>query len=196
MPAVAELFTAFADHIVVGIRRQRPGRDAQALFHFFEPGRHFGAAVAFDRIFAGPMREGSVRGAKAGGPVDQGGTAHRPALQDGDSAVLAHAADAFLVKAGVGFVFQQLEITTGLERAFFDQQHFVAGGAEDFGGGTAPGAAADDGDIRFQGQVVIQGGAIVGFPATGQAVAEQIGYGHRCALLFLSEDAILGDCPG
>src|SRR5690606_5298381 len=77
-------------------------------------------------------------------------------------------------------------IAAGLERAFFDQQHLVAGGAEDFSRRPATGAAADDRDVRFEGQVFGQLRAVVGFPAAGHAFAERIGYGHvRVLLLFL-----------
>ncbi|CRM74031.1 hypothetical protein [Pseudomonas sp. 22 E 5] len=65
VPAIAELFAAFADHIIVGIWWNGPGGDAQALFHLFEPWRHFGAAVAFDRVFTGPVGEGGVGCTKA-----------------------------------------------------------------------------------------------------------------------------------
>ena len=33
---------------------------------------------------------------------------------------------------------------------------------------------------------LVKGGAIVGFPATGHAIAEHIRYGHQLVLLFLS----------
>ncbi|MNY36744.1 hypothetical protein D3C86_1712520 [compost metagenome] len=156
MPAIAEFFAAFADHVIVGVGWHHPRRDAQALFHFFEPRRHFRRAVALDVVFLGPVFQGRFRGAETGGPVDQRGAAHRPALEDGDRAVLAHAADAFLIKAGVGLVFEQLEVAAGLERAFFDQQHFVAGCAEDFSRGSTAGTAADDRHVRFEGQVLAQ----------------------------------------
>ncbi|MNQ59819.1 hypothetical protein D3C85_740800 [compost metagenome] len=178
VPAVAELFTAFLDHIVVGVGWHQPRGDAEALLHFLEPGRHLGRAVAFDVVFPGPVLEGRLGGAKARGPVDQCRAAHRAPLKDGDRAVLAHAADAFLVEVGVGLVFQHLEVAAGLERAFFNQQHLVAGGAEDLGGGTAARAAADDGNVGFQRQVIGQLRAIVGFPAAGHAFAERVGYGH------------------
>src|SRR5689334_8834993 len=136
-------------------------------------------------MFFGPVFERLIRGAKARSPVDQRGTAHRPALEDGDRTVLAHAPDAFLIEAGVGLILEHLEVAAGLEWAFFDEQYLVACGAEDFGGGSAAGTAADDRHIRFEGQVLAQLGTVVGFPATGQAFAERIGYGHRQVLLLL-----------
>ncbi|MNP02989.1 hypothetical protein D3C76_948560 [compost metagenome] len=178
MPAVTELFAALADHIVVGIGRHHPWSDAQALFHFFEPGRHFSGGVALHIVFFSPVFERGFWCSKARSPVDQRSAAHRPALEDGDRAILAHAAYALLVEAGVGLVFEQFEVAAGLERAFLDQQHLVTGGAEDFGRGPAAGTAADDRHIRFEGQVLGQLGAVVGFPATGHAFAERVGYGH------------------
>ncbi|MNY35031.1 hypothetical protein D3C86_1694130 [compost metagenome] len=65
MPGVAKLFAALADHVVVGIRRNHPRRYAQALFHFFEPGRHLRRAMTFDLMFPGPVLECRVWRAKA-----------------------------------------------------------------------------------------------------------------------------------
>ncbi|MNW08658.1 hypothetical protein D3C71_2054830 [compost metagenome] len=73
---------------------------------------------------------------------------------------------------------------TGLERTFLDQQHAVAGGAENFRRGAAASTAANDSHVRFQGQVLGQLRAVVGGPATGQAFAEGIGYGHVESLLL------------
>ncbi|MCY1410915.1 hypothetical protein D9M71_262940 [compost metagenome] len=109
-PVIAELLAAVPDHFVVGVRRYRPGCDAQALLHLLEPGRQFGAAVALDAMFLRPVLQGRLRSAEAGGPVDQRGAAHRAALEDGDGGVLAHPSDAFLVQAGIGLGFLQLEV--------------------------------------------------------------------------------------
>ncbi len=182
LPVIAELLAAQADHVVVGIRRQRPGRHVQALLHFLEPGRHVLRAVALDPVDLGPVLQGRFRGAEAAGPVDQGGAAHGAALEDGDGAVLAHPADAFLVQLGVGVGLLHLEIAAGLQRAFFHQQHLQAGGAEDFRGGAAAGAGADHDHVGLQLQVVVQARAVVGFPAAGEALGEQIGYRHECTL--------------
>ena len=177
-PVIAELVAAAADHIIVGIRRDGPGRDAQTLLHLLEPGRHLGGAVALHAIGLGPVLQGAFRCAEAGGPVDQGGAAHGTALHDGDGAVLAHPSHAFLIQRAVGLGFLHLEVGTGLERAFLDQQDLEAGRAEDLRGGAATGAGADDGDIGFQGQVLVQARAVVSLPATGQAFFEQIRYRH------------------
>ena len=37
-PVIVEPFAAALEHLVVGVRRDCPGRDAQALLHAFEPG--------------------------------------------------------------------------------------------------------------------------------------------------------------
>ncbi|MNI74121.1 hypothetical protein D3C73_1301870 [compost metagenome] len=129
-------------------------------------------------MLAGPVLECWVRGAEARRPVDQGGASHRPALQYGDGAVLAHAADAFLIELGVGLVFEQFEVAAGLEGAFFDQQHPVTGRAEYFSRGAAASTAADDRYIGFQRQVLGELRGVAGFPATGHAFAERVGYGH------------------
>ncbi|MNZ90831.1 hypothetical protein D3C78_1098020 [compost metagenome] len=112
--------------------------------------------MTLDVVLFGPVFQGGFRGTETGGPVDQRGAAHRPALEDGDCAILAHAADAFLIEAAVGLVFKQLEVAAGLERTFLDQQHFVTGRAEDFGGGAAAGTAADDRHVCFECQVLGQ----------------------------------------
>ncbi|MNS24703.1 hypothetical protein D3C72_565570 [compost metagenome] len=184
VPAIAQLLAAFTDHVVVGVGWHHPRGDAEALLHFLEPRRHLGRAVTFDVVFLGPVLEGRLRGAKARGPVDQRCAADSAALKNGDRAVLAHAPDAFLIKAAVGLVFEHFEVGAGFQRAFFDQQHFVAGGAEDFCRGAATGAAADDSDVGFKGEVVGQLCAVVGFPASGEAFAERVGYGHRSGSLY------------
>ena len=112
--------------------------------------------MALHAVDLGPMRQGLWRRAEAAGPVDQGGATDRAALEDGDRAVLAHAADAFLIEGRVGVGFLHLEVVAGLEWAFLDQQHLEAGLAEDFRGGAATGTAADDGHVGFQGQVLFQ----------------------------------------
>ena len=175
---IAELVATAAQHLVVGIGRHRPGRNAQALFHSLEPGRHGCFIMPCHTVHLCPMRQGLWRGAKAAGPVDQRGTADRTALEDGDGAVLAHAADSFLIERRVGVGFLHLEVVAGLQWAFFDQQHLVTRRAEDFRRGATTGAAADDGDIGFQRQIVFQTRTVVCLPAPGQALLEQIGYGH------------------
>lgn len=128
------------------------------------------------------MGQGLWRRAKARGPVDQRGTAHGAALQDGDGAILAHPPQALLVEAGVGLAFQQVEVAAGLQGAFFDQQYFEPGGAEQLGTGGAAGTAADHGDIGLQGQVLRQARAIVGDPAAFEALAKWVDYRHwRCS---------------
>ncbi|MNE20335.1 hypothetical protein D3C80_1134490 [compost metagenome] len=134
--------------------------------------------MALDPHFVGPVRQGWLGCAKARGPVDQGSAAHCTALQDGDGAILAHAPDTFLIQAAVGLGFQQLEVAAGLEWAFFDQQHAVTGGTENFRAGGTARAAANDGDVHFQRQVLLQSGAVMGFPAAGDAFAKRIGYRH------------------
>ncbi|MNO78768.1 hypothetical protein D3C76_699200 [compost metagenome] len=192
-PVIAELLAAGADHVVVGVRRDRPGRDAQALFHLPEPGRHLRRAVALDAVLLRPVFEGRIGRAEAGGPVDQGGAADGAALEDGDGAVLAHPADAFLVEAGVGLRLLHAEVGAGLQRAFFHQQHLETGGAEDFRRGAATGAGADHHHVGFQGQVVFQARAIVDFPAAGQAFGKGIGYRHHEFSSFLLGPRVRGD---
>ncbi|MCY1405660.1 hypothetical protein D9M71_209050 [compost metagenome] len=131
------------------------------------------------------MRQGLWRGAEARGPVDQRSAAHGAALKDGDGAILAHAAQAFLIQAGIGFVFQQVEIAAGLQRAFFDQQHLEAGGAEYLRAGGAAGTAADHGNVGFPRKVVLQARGIVGDPAAFEALAKRVGDRHwRCSCCF------------
>ncbi len=58
--------------------------------------------------------------------------------------------------SAVGLGLLHLEVAAGFQRAFLDQQHLEPGLAEDFRGGAATGAAADDGHVGFQGQVLFQ----------------------------------------
>ncbi|MMZ70246.1 hypothetical protein D1872_332430 [compost metagenome] len=78
-----------------------------------------------------------------------------------------------------------MEVAAGLERAFFDQQHLETGSAEQFGTGGTAGAAADDDDIGFQAQVVVQARGVTGFPAAAKAFAKQVGYGHLQPLVVI-----------
>ncbi|MNH00873.1 hypothetical protein D3C79_600790 [compost metagenome] len=102
------------------------------------------------------MGQGRRGRAKAGGPVDQRGAAYRTALQNGDGAVLAHPAQAFLVETGVGLILKQVEVTAGLERAFLDQQYLEACGAEHLRAGGAAGTAAYHGNVGLQAEVLLQ----------------------------------------
>ncbi len=107
-------------------------------------------------MLAGPVLQCLRRCAKARGPVHQRGAADRAALQDGDGAVLARAADGFLIERAVGAGFLHVEVAAGVQRAFFDQQHLEARGTQHFRTCGAACAAADDGDVGFQGQIVLQ----------------------------------------
>ncbi len=181
-PVIVEPFAAAPEHLVVGVRRHCPGCHAQALLHAFEPGlQRFGRKPA-DAVLAGPVLQGLRWGAETRGPVHQRGTAHRTALQDRDGAVLAGAADCFLIERAVGPGFLHVEVAAGAQWAFLDQQHLETGGAEDFRAGGAARAAADDGDIGFQRQVLLQARAVMGGPATGEAFGEEIGNGHGALL--------------
>jgi len=179
---LAEVFAAALQHRVVGIRRHGPGRDAEALFDAFEPGLQRLDRQPADAVLAGPVLQCLRRCAKARGPVHQRGAADRAALQDGDGAVLARAANGFLIERAVGAGFLHVEVAAGAQRAFFDQQHLVAGCAQHFCAGGAACATADDGDVGLQGQIVLQPRAVVCGPATGKACSKQVGNGHGCLL--------------
>jgi len=99
-------------------------------------------------------------------------------LEDGDGAVLASAADAFLVERGVGARFLHVEVAAAVQRTFLDQQHLEACRAEDFRAGGASCTAADDGDIGFQRDIPVEPRAVVGFPAACEAFGEGISYRH------------------
>src|SRR5690606_20118298 len=89
-----------------------------------------------------------------------------------------------LIQVGVGLMFLQLEITAGEQAAFLYQQDLESGCAEYFRAGGTAGAAADDGDIRFQGQVLLQLCSAGHFPVALESFDEQIRKGHAGALLF------------
>lgn len=133
----------------------------------------------------GPVRQGLRWSTKARGPVHQRGAAHGAALQDGNGAILAHAPQPFLVKAGVGFALQQVEIAAGLQGAFFDQQYLETGSAEHLRTGGAAGTTADHGNVGLQKQVVLQARGVVGDPAAFEALAKRVGDRHwRCSCCF------------
>ena len=181
-PVLTEAFTAALQYRVVGIRRHGPGRDAEALLHAFEPELQCLDRKSADAVLAGPVLQRLRWCAKARGPVHQRGAADRTTLQDGDGAILAGAADGFLIERAVGAGFLHVEVAAGTQRAFFDEQHLVARGAQHFRTGGATCAAADDGNVGFQGQIAFQSRAVVCGPAAGEARSKQIGNRHGCLL--------------
>ena len=109
----------------------------------------------------------------------------RPLVQRPRRCIILRHADAFLIQRRVGLILQQVEVGAGLQRAFFDDQYLEPGGAENFSGGAAACAAADDRDIGLQRQVILQSRAVVGFPAASETFAERVGNRHRTSLFLL-----------
>ena len=62
-----------------------------------------------------------------------------------------------------------------LQRPFLDDHDGEPGLREDLGGDAAAGAAADDHDIGFQGEVAIERGGVDDLPAARDALADRIG---------------------
>ncbi len=96
--------------------------------------------------------------AKASRPVDECGTADGAALEDSDGLVFRLAGGGFLVKLAVGLAFVELEIARGIERAFLDDDDLDTGFGEDACRRAATGAAADDGDVGFEGSAFAKRG--------------------------------------
>ena len=128
-----------------------------------------------DTPFFSQWREGRLRGAEAGGPVDGGRAADAAALQDVDRLVAGLARRRFLVQGRVGLGFAHLEVARGFQRAFLDQHHRKAGQRQDFGGDAAAGAAADDGDVGLDAAVGRERGGIGDFPAGRDPCLYRIG---------------------
>ena len=114
-----------------------------ALLTAVEPGREGLRAQVFQAETLLPVVEGWLGRAKATGPVDGGGATHAPALQYGDAAIGGHPAHAFLVQAGIGFVFVHPEIWLMIQPAFLHQYDPQTGFGQNFGRGTAARAGAN-----------------------------------------------------
>ncbi len=175
----AQLGRALAQQVVVGVGGRAPLVDAEPLFHHAKPGRQRLRRIAFQAEVLAPVIERAGRGAKAGGPVDDGGAAHGAPLQDVDALVARLARARFLVQGGIGVRLAHLEVPGRLERALFHDQHLEPGQREDLGRHAAAGAAADDDHIRFQRTVALDAGAVGDVPAGGQAGLDGIGNGAR-----------------